>query len=96
MKLLKSKMYSMKKIDGKEYNTAKGVSIATAFDKFKDVLFNKKLIRHKMKKIQSKKHKLGTYDKISLSCFDGKRYVLDDGIYTLSYFHKNIVTSCNN
>ena len=51
-----------------------------------------------MKRIQSKKHKLGTYeiDKISLSCFDHKRYVLDDGINTLSYFHKNSVTSCNN
>ena len=95
---LKSKMYSIKKIDGKECNTAKGVSIATEFDKFKDVLFNKKIIRHKMKRIQSKKHKLGTYeiDKISLSCFDDKRYVLDDGIYTLSYFHKNSVTSYNN
>ena len=51
-----------------------------------------------MKKIESKKHKLGTYeiDKISLSCFDDKRYVLDDGIYTFCYFHKNSVTSCNN
>ena len=39
---LKSKVYSMKKIYGKEYNTAKGVSIATEFDKFKDVLFNEK------------------------------------------------------
>ena len=39
---LKSKMYYIKKIDGKQYNTAKGVSIATAFDKFKDVLFNQK------------------------------------------------------
>ena len=95
---LKSKTFSTKKIDGKEYNTTKGVSITTEFDKFKDVLFNKKIIRHKMKIIQSKKHKLGTYeiDKISLSCFDDKRYVLDDGIYTLSYFHKNSVTSCNN
>ena len=95
---LKSKIYSIKKIDGKEYNTAKGVSIATEFDKFKDVLFNKKIIRQKMKRIQSKKHKLGTYeiDKISLSCFDNKRYVSDDGIYTLSYFHKNSVSSCNN
>ena len=48
-----------------------------------------------MKRIQSKKHKLGTYeiDKISLSCFDDKRYVLDDGIYTLVYFHKDSVTS---
>ena len=41
---LKSKMYSIKKIDGKEHNTAKGVSIATEFDKFKDVLFNEKLL----------------------------------------------------
>ena len=95
---LKSKMYSIKKIDGKEHNTAKGVSIATEFNKFKDVLFNKKIVRHKMKRIQSKKHKLGTYeiDKISLSCFDDKRYALDDEIYTLSYFQKNSVRSCNN
>ena len=67
-------------------------------NQFKDVLFNKKIIRDKMKRIQSKRHKLRTYeiDKISLSCFDYKRYVLDDGIYTLSYFHKNSVKSCNN
>ena len=53
------------------------MSVAIEFDKFKDVLFNKKIIRHKMKRIQSKKHKLGTYeiDKISLSYFDDKRYV---------------------
>ena len=38
---LKSKMYSMKKINGKGYNTAKGVSIATEFNKLKDFLFNK-------------------------------------------------------
>ena len=59
---LKSKMYSIKKIDGKEYNAAKWVSIATEFDKFKDVLLNKKIIWHEMKRIQSKKHKLGTYE----------------------------------
>ena len=86
-------MYSMKKIDGKECNTAKGVSIATEFDKFKDVLFNEKNIRYKMKIIQKEKHKLGTYEinKISLSCFDNKRYVLDDGIRTLVYFHEDSV-----
>ena len=44
---LKSKMYAMKKIDGKECNTAKGVSIATEFDKFKDVFFNKKILSKK-------------------------------------------------
>ena len=93
---LKSKMYSIKKIDGKECNTAKGVNIATEFNKFKDVLFNEKIIRHKMKRIQSKKYKLGTYEinKMSLSCFDDKRYALDDGICTLPYFHKDSVTSC--
>ena len=43
---LKSKMYSMKKIDGSESNTAKGLNIATEFNEFKDVLFKKKIIRH--------------------------------------------------
>ena len=88
---LKSKMYSIKKIDGKEHNAAKGVNIATEFNEFKDVLFNKKNIRHKMKRIQAKKHKIGAYeiDKISLSCFDDKRYVSDDGIHTHAYFHND-------
>ena len=60
------------------YNTPKGISIATESNKFKDILFNKNVLRHKMKRIQSKKHKLGTYeiDKLSLSFFDDKRYVL--------------------
>ena len=83
---LKSKIYSMKKIDGKDYNTAKGVNIATELKNFKDVLFSEKIIRHKMNKIRSKKHKLGIYeiDKISLSCFHDKRYVLDDEIDPLA------------
>ena len=85
----------MKKNYGKECNTAKGVSIATEFNKFKDVLFNEKIIKHNMKRIQSKKYKLGKYEiyKISLSCFDDKRYVLDDGTRTWAYFHKDSVTS---
>ena len=41
---LKSKMYSIKKIDGKEHNAAKGVSIATEFDKFKMFYLIKKLL----------------------------------------------------
>ena len=71
-------------------------SLLTEFNKFKDVLFNEKIIRHKMKRIQSKKHELGTYeiDKISLSCFNNKRYVLDDRIRMLASFHKGSVTSC--
>ena len=88
---LKSKMYSIKKIDGGESSTAKGVNITTEFNEFKNILFNKKIISHKIKRIQAKKHKIGTYevDKIYLSCFDDKRQVLDDGIHTLAYFHKD-------
>ena len=71
-------------------------SLITEFNKFKDVLFNEKIIRHKMARIQSKKQKFGTYeiDKISLSCFNNKRYVLDDRIRMLASFHKGSVTSC--
>ena len=52
---LKSKMYSMKNIDGKESNTAKGVNIATEFNEFKDTLFTSKIIRHKIRQIQGKR-----------------------------------------
>ena len=45
-----------------------------------------------MRRIQAKKHKLGTYkiNKISLLCFDDKRSVLENGIHTLAYFYKDI------
>ena len=88
---LKAKMYALKKIDGGESSTAKGINIATEFNEFEDVLFNKIIIKLKIKRIQAKKQKIGTYeiDKISLSCFDDKRFILDDGVHTLAYFHKD-------
>ena len=51
----------------------------------------KKLLDIKSKEFKLRKHKIGTYkiDKISLSFFDDKRYVSDDGIHTLAYFHKD-------
>ena len=57
---LMSTMHSMKNIDGKESNTTKRVNIATEFDEFKNTLFNKRIIRHKMRRIQGKKHKMKT------------------------------------
>ena len=48
-------MSSMVSDDGKEPNTAKGMNTETDFNEFKDTLFDKKLIRHKMKRIQGKK-----------------------------------------
>ena len=70
-------MYSLISVDDEELTKAKGV--------------NKK-IRHSMRRIQSKLHRIGIYDvcKISLSCFDDKRYILDSGVNSLVYFHKDI------
>ena len=90
---LKSKMYLLVTVDDKEKVRAKDANKKLRHDGFYDVLFDKNVIRHNMKRIQAKKHRLGTYDvfKVSLSCFDDKRYVLDDGIKSLAYGHKDIV-----
>ena len=70
------------------------MTIATKIEsnEFKNTLFNKKRIKRKVRIIESRKHKLGTYetDKMSLSCFDDKRFVLDGGFHTLAYFHKDL------
>ena len=78
--------------DGQETDTAERVNIAACFNEFKNTLFNKNVIRHKIKRIQCKKHKHRTCEinKISLSVFDDKRFVFDDGIQALAYFHKDI------
>ena len=48
---------------------------------YKDVLLNKKCLRHFMNRIQSKDHKIGTYEnsKISLSRFDDKICIENNG-----------------
>ena len=78
-----SKMYSMKNVDSKRSNTAKGVYIGTELNEFKDILFNIKGFEHRIKRIQSKKYKFGTYE-VNKTCFYDKRFVLDDGIHTLA------------
>ena len=82
---LNSKTFSLISVDHEEVTKAKGVNKKIKHKEFLDVLFNKKVVKHNMKRIQSKLHRIGTYDacKISLSCFDDKRY-------SLAYFHKDI------
>ena len=91
-------MCSMKNIDGKQTKTAKGVNVGTEFKKIKNILFNKKIMRHKMRRIQATAHKLGIYEinKISLSCLDGKRFISNDGIHTLACFCKKIIKNVFN
>ena len=76
-----------KKILGKMKDTFGGVIVHELVElKWKNLI--KKLLDTKWKGFKVKKHKLGTHeiDKISWSCFDDIRYVLDDGIYTLTLF----------
>ena len=50
---LKSKMYSLITFSGKEMNKAKEVNVKLRHDEYVDVLFGRKVVRHKMKRIQS-------------------------------------------
>ena len=82
---LKSKIYSLIAVDVEEVTKTKGVN--------KNVVKNKKkIMRHKMKRTQSKLHRIGTYDvcKFFLSYSDDKRYILDNGINILAYFYKDV------
>ena len=58
----------------------------------KTLCLTKEVIGHKMRRIQSKKHKMGTYEinKVSLLCLDDKRFLLNNGIHTLAHFHKDL------
>ena len=89
---LRYKMYSIVTVDDEKLVRAKGVNRKLMHSEFKDVLFDKKVVRHCMKRILAKGNKIGTYDicKISLSCFDDKRFVLGDGVNSLAYGHIRI------
>ena len=47
---------------------------------------------HNMKTIRGENHELGSYEinKVSLSCFDDKRYLNDDGVTSYAYGHHRI------
>ena len=61
---LKSKMYSLIFVNDEEVKNTKGVNKSIVkkiiHKEFADVLFNKEIIRHKMRRIHSKLHKIGT------------------------------------
>ena len=94
---LRSKMYSYIKDDNNGGKTAKGIKKNVIknniiHDDYKETLFNNKQMYHKMKTIRSENHQLGSYElnKVSLSCFDDKRYIHNNGINSYAYGHNNI------
>ena len=50
-------------------------------NEYKDVFLNKKCFRYSINRIHSKDFEIETYEinKISLSCFDGKIYIQNNG-----------------
>ena len=91
---LRSIMYSYMKDDQKGGKTAKGIKKSVIkndikHENYKQTLFNEEQMYHKMKTIRSQKHQLGSYEinKVSLSCFDDKRYILENGIKSYAYGH---------
>ena len=85
-------MYSIRDVNKNKKSIYKGRNSHIKYEKFIDTHSNKKVIRHNMNGIKSINHILVTYEsnKISLTAFDDKRYILDDGINTLPYGHKDI------
>ena len=91
---LKSKMYSYVKDNAGGGKTAKGIKKQVIkkdirHEDYKHVLFNNKRMHHTMRVIRSNYHQLGSFklNKISLSCFDDKRYIHDNGITSYAYGH---------
>ena len=94
---LKSKMYSISLDNEKNSKKAKGVKKnvirkGITHGDYIDVLSESKVMHHKMKTIRSDCHQVSSYEinKISLSPFDDKRYILSDGISSYAYGHLNI------
>ena len=82
------------KDDQKGGKTAKGIKKNVIkndikHENYKQTLFNEEQMHHKMKTIRSQRHQLGIYEinKVSLSCFDDKRYILENGIKSYAYGH---------
>ena len=97
---LGTRMYSYVKDNGKNEKTAKGVRKNVikkniTRDNYKDCLLNGKQMLHSMHTIRSDHHQIGSYqlNKISLSCFDDKRYIHEDGMHSYVYGHYKIGAS---
>ena len=81
----------------KESKTAKGVKKSVIRKEIKhqhylDYLFNNQIMKNKMNTTRSECHQVSSYqmNNTSLSCYDDKRYILDDGISSLAYGHYKI------
>ena len=98
---LRSKMYSILLENKKEKKTGKGIKKSALkryinHDDYKRCLLGSKDTDQRQlvsfNNLRSMDHNIGLfrYTKVGLSCSNDKQYLLDDGISSLSYGHKNI------
>ena len=93
---LRAKMYSIL-TEEFESKKAKGIKKSVVKNKikhqnYKETLLNSTSKMVNMKTIRSDHHNLKSYklNKIGLSCYDDKRYILDNGCDTIAYGHYRI------
>ena len=92
---LRSKMYSY--IGAECGKRAKGVNRSVlrntiTHDDYRDCLFGQQVYTRNMLGLRSHQHEIygETVRRVALSPLDTKRYILEDGITTLAYGHKDI------
>jgi len=93
---IRSKMYSI--IEEKEnIKKAKGVKKfrkkkEIQHEQYKEAFFERKQFCHGMNILRSEGHEIYgmRVEKASLSAFDTKRWMADDGVHTVAYGHKKI------
>ena len=95
---LRPKMCSILKADEKSIKKAKGVKKSVVkkqikHDKYKETLLGSKQLWHGMNIIRSEGHEIhGMHvNKTSLSPFDSKRWIEDDGIHTNAYGYNSLL-----
>ena len=94
---LQSKVYSLERQQGKETKKGKGIKKSTlktfCTEDYENTLLNKSSVKgHKYQAIRSFRNQMYTVEgeKLGLSAFDDKFYILDDGVSTLPYGHYKI------
>ena len=95
---LRPKMYSILEAGGKNIKKAKGVKKNVVKkhirqEQYKDSLFGKQTFRHGMDVLRSERHQIyGQHlNKVSLSPFDSKCWIAENGVDTLAYGHKDAI-----
>ena len=94
---LRAKLYSFKMYEGEENKKCKGIKKGVieksiTHEDYKTCLFEQEVQRRKMNIIRAYNHMVytETINKIALSPFDDKRFILEDKINTLAWGHHKI------